>query len=49
MEEVLTAAALAGLGDTIVADAPLDGDAIEWRQILGRSPAHLPVTITPGV
>lgn len=49
MEEVLTAAAVAGLGDTIVADAPLDGDAIEWRQILGRSPAHLPVTITPGV
>ena len=45
MEEVLLAAARAGLGDTIVADAPIDADSIEWRQILGRSPARLPVTV----
>jgi cytochrome P450 len=49
MEEVLLAAARAGLGDTIVADAPIDANTIEWRQILGRSPARLPVTVTPGV
>jgi cytochrome P450 len=49
MEEVLLAAARAGLGDTIVADAPIDADSIEWRQILGRSPARLPVTVTAGV
>lgn len=49
MEEVLLAAARAGLGDTIVADAPIDADNIEWRQILGRSPAHLPVTVSIGV
>jgi cytochrome P450 len=48
MEEVLTAAAVAGLGDTIVADGPLDAGAIEWRQILGRSPARLPVRVTTG-
>ena len=45
MEEVLLAAARAGLGDTIVADAPIDSDSIEWRMILGRSPARLPVTV----
>ena len=45
MEEVLLAAARAGLGDTIVADGPIDADHIEWRQILGRSPARLPVTV----
>jgi cytochrome P450 len=45
MEEVLLAAARAGLGDTIVADAPIDAESIEWRQILGRSPARLPVTV----
>jgi hypothetical protein len=45
MEEVLLAAARAGLGDTIVAAAPIDADDIEWRQILGRSPARLPVTV----
>lgn len=45
MEEVLAAAARAGLGDTIVADSPIDADSIEWRQILGRSPARLPVTV----
>lgn len=49
MEEVLLAAARAGLGDTIVADAPIDADSVEWRQILGRSPARLLVTVTPGV
>ncbi len=49
MEEVVLAAARAGLGDTIVADGPLDAAGIEWRQILGRSPARLPVTVTPGV
>jgi cytochrome P450 len=49
MQEVFLGAARAGLGDTLVADAPLDADNIEWRQVLGRSPAHLPVTITPGV
>ena len=49
MEEILLAAADAGLGDTLVADGSLDADRIEWRQILGRSPAHLRVTITPGV
>lgn len=45
MEEVLLAAARAGLGDTIVAAAPIGADDIEWRQILGRSPARLPVTV----
>jgi cytochrome P450 len=45
MEEVLLAAARAGLGDTIVADTPIDADDVEWRQILGRSPARLPVTV----
>ncbi|HUS42893.1 MAG TPA: cytochrome P450 [Ilumatobacteraceae bacterium] len=45
MEEVVLAAARAGLGDTIVADGPIDADSIEWRQILGRSPARLPVTV----
>ncbi len=45
MEEVLLAAARAGLGDTIVADAPMDADSIEWRMILGRSPTRLPVTV----
>jgi cytochrome P450 len=45
MEEVLLAAARAGLGDTIVADVPIDADNIQWRQILGRSPARLPVTV----
>ncbi len=49
MEEIVLAAADVGLGDTLVADGPLDADCIEWRQILGRSPAHLRVTITPGV
>ena len=49
MEEVLLAAARAGLGDTIVADAPIDAESIEWRQILGRSPAHLPVTVSTGL
>jgi cytochrome P450 len=49
MEEVLLAAARAGLGDTIVAAAPLDAADVEWRQILGRSPARLAVTVTPGV
>ncbi len=43
MQEVMLGAARAGLGDTLVADAPLDADSIEWRQVLGRSPAHLPV------
>jgi hypothetical protein len=47
MEEVLLAAARAGLGDTIVADGPIDADSVEWRQILGRSPARLPVTVRP--
>ena len=45
MEEVLAAAARAGLGDSIAADAPLDADSIEWRKILGRSPARLPVAV----
>ncbi len=45
MEEVVLGAAQAGLGDTIVADAPIDADSTTWRQILGRSPARLPVTI----
>ncbi len=45
MEEVLLAAARAGLGDTLVADVPVDADNIQWRQILGRSPAQLPVTV----
>jgi cytochrome P450 len=45
MEEVLLAAARAGLGDTIVAAAPIGADDIEWRQILGRSPARIPVTV----
>ncbi len=45
MQEVLLGAARAGLGDTIVADVPIDTENIEWRQILGRSPAHLPVTV----
>ncbi len=49
MEEVVLAAARAGLGDTIVADGPIDDASIEWRQVLGRSPARLPVTVTPGV
>jgi hypothetical protein len=49
MEEVLLAAARAGLGDTIVADGPIDADSVEWRQILGRSPARLPVTVRPAM
>lgn len=49
MEEVLLAAARAGVGDTVVADAPIDADHIEWRQILGRSPARLPVIVSMGV
>lgn len=49
MEEVLLAAARAGLGDTIVAGVPIDADSIEWRQILGRSPARLPVTVSTGI
>jgi len=43
MQEVMLGVARAGLGDTLVADCPLDADDIEWRQVLGRSPAHLPV------
>jgi len=43
MQEVMLGVALAGLGDTLVADGPLDAGNIEWRQVLGRSPAHLPV------
>jgi cytochrome P450 len=49
MQEVMLAAARSGLGDTLVSDGPLDADSIEWHQVLGRSPAHLPVAITPGV
>ncbi|MEZ5374971.1 MAG: cytochrome P450 [Acidimicrobiales bacterium] len=45
MEEIVLAAAAAGLGNTLVADGPLDAADIEWRQILGRSPAHLHVTL----
>jgi cytochrome P450 len=45
MQEVVLAAADAGLGDTIVAGTPIDADNIAWRQILGRSPARLPVTV----
>jgi cytochrome P450 len=48
MEEILLAAADAGLGDTLVADGPIDSASIEWRQVLGRSPAHLPVTVSAG-
>jgi len=43
MQEVMLGAAQAGLGDTLVADGELDSASIEWRQVLGRSPAHLPV------
>lgn len=44
MQEVMLGAASAGLGDTLVADGSLAADDIEWRQVLGRSPARLPVT-----
>ena len=40
-------AARAGLGRTIVPTVDL-ADSIEWRQVLGRSPASLPVAVTTG-
>lgn len=43
MQEVMLGAASAGLGDTLVAGGSLAADDIEWCQVLGRSPAHLPV------
>ena len=46
MQEVMLGAARSGLGDTLVADVPLDADSIEWRQVLGRSPARLRVIAT---
>jgi len=48
LEEVVKGAAAAGLGDSIVpAIDVLDPAAVEWISILGRSPARLPVTISP--
>ena len=47
LQEVVLGAARAGLGRTIVPSADLVG-SVEWRQVLGRSPAELPVTVTQG-
>jgi cytochrome P450 len=47
LQEVVLGAARAGLGRTIVPSADVAG-SVEWRQVLGRSPAALPVTVTPG-
>ena len=45
LEEVVRGSALAGLGDTILPVGDVErADAVEWRQVLGRSPAALPVT-----
>jgi cytochrome P450 len=44
LEEVVRGAADAGLGDTIVPSDP-SLDAVEWRSVLGRSPASLPVVV----
>jgi cytochrome P450 len=47
LEEVVVGAAAAGLGTSIVPTIDvLDPDAVEWVQVLGRSPAALPVTVT---
>ncbi len=43
LEEVVLAATAAGLGDTIQPSTSLD--VVEWRSVLGRSPASLPVTV----
>jgi hypothetical protein len=45
LEEVVLGAAVAGLGDTIVPTTSLDD--VEWRSVLGRSPASLPVAVRP--
>lgn len=47
LQEVVLGAARSGLGRTIVPTADLAG-SVEWRQVLGRSPATLPVAVTPG-
>ena len=44
LEEVVRGVAVAGLGDTIVPSGP-SLDAVEWRSVLGRSPASLPVVV----
>jgi hypothetical protein len=46
LEEVVLGAAAAGLGDTIVSSSS-SLDVVEWRSVLGRSPASLPVTVRP--
>jgi cytochrome P450 len=47
LQEVVLGSARAGLGSTIVPSFDVGG-TIEWRQVLGRSPAELPVTVTAG-
>lgn len=47
LQEVVSGAARAGLGRTIVPTVDLT-DPVEWRQVLGRSPASLPVAVTTG-
>ncbi len=47
LEEVVAGAAAAGLGTSIVPTIDVgDPHAVEWVQVLGRSPASLPVTVT---
>ncbi len=43
LEAVVLAATAAGLGDTMQPSTSLD--VVEWRSVLGRSPASLPVTV----
>jgi hypothetical protein len=43
LKEAVLGAAVAGLGDTIVPTTSLDD--IEWRSVLGRSPASLSVSM----
>jgi cytochrome P450 len=47
LQEVALGAARAGLGVTILSSADVDG-TVEWRHVLGRSPAALPVAVTAG-
>jgi cytochrome P450 len=47
LQEVVAGAARAGLGRTIVPTVD-PTEPVEWRQVLGRSPASLPVVVTTG-